>query len=746
MSVENYRINVVEFDFAGFINQNNSQVGAMVVKSPKGTNIPIGVNGEADVIKYFGTPSSDYSSLFEAVEYAKTNKLWLVSAYNTNDARYGGVDVFTTEVKAFGERTGRIYETFQGYTSIRSENSYLAGTGNGQTSNFTGTISGISVDSPIENGSFKLKLGSTYLTVTENAGALTGSSLASPGTLNKTTGAYSLTLAGSPGTVAVATSEIDGSSDYNLSEGTKNKAINLIIDSEAYENIDLGINANTAISSVVTAINTAVGSSVASETDANGDAGTGFITITGSVRDAIAGNITVTDPSDTVTYDSASSIVFKTVGNLTANGTNPTGSIPRFDQQLIIETVTTADQSENVSHTFFALSPSAFVDQAVAIGKLSTGDYRLRLYQKRTNGQYALEDEFVYSLTKGAKDNFGRSKYIFDIFKNQTLIPYVNEAYTGTAEPTNSSTIIDLTGGVRGGEPSSQDVINAWKNFENVNKYPVKNFMDTLGGSISTMLDVRDNFQRQAFCVSTVPFGNTRTEAIEYRDGLSVDNDQCSLYAPWTKVKDTYNDSEAWVSRIGAVGVKLAEQNDFFDSKSPAGVDVAGDGGGQIESVFTPIETEYDLKNESDFREFDEAQINPIIIDPDYGLSIWGDKTLIASNTDTSFIGTRRVYNLIIDRIKKQVLRQQIFKNNDDFHRLKAKTLCDEIIQPILDGEYINDFRVICDLTNNTDAVRNSRRFVVTVLIKATANSQFVELKFVRLPQGIVLDSFNVTV
>ena len=743
MSVENYRINVIEFDFAGFINQNNSQVGAMLVKSPKGTNIPIGVNGEAEVIKYFGTPSSDYSSLFEAVEYAKTNKLWLVSAYNTNDARYGGIDVYTDEVKGFGSTAGRVYETFQGYTAIRSENSYTAGTGNGQTSSFTGTITGVSVDSPIENASFKLKLGSTYLTVSENSGALTGSSLASPGTLNKTSGAFSFTLAGTAGTQAVATSTIDGTSNYDLSDGTKNKAINLVIDSKAYKNIDLGISATTSIATVVTAINTAVGSSVAEETNANGTPGTGFITITGTIRDAVAGNITVTDPSDTVTYDSALTTVFNASGNLIANGTNPTGAIPRYDQQLVIETITTADETANISHSFFALSPSAFVEQAVSIAKLTSGDYRLRLYQKRSNSQYALENEYVYSLTKGAKDNFGRSKYIFDIFKNQTLIPYINASYVGTADPTNSTAIVDVTGGIRGGEPTSGDILNAWKNFENAQKYPVKNFMDVLGGSASTIVDIRDNFQRQAFCVSTVPFGNSRTEAIEYRIGLSLDTDQGALFAPWTKVKDIYNDSEAWVSRIGAVGVLLAEQNDFFDSKSIAGVSITGDGGGQIQSVFTPIETEYDLKNESDFLEFDEAQINPIIIDPDYGLSVWGDKTLLGINTDTSFIGTRRVYNLIIDRIKKQVLRQQIFKNNDEFHRLKAKTLSDEIIQPIADGQYINDFRVICDTTNNTDSVRNSRRFVLTVLIQATPNSQFVELQFVRLPQGVVLDNFQ---
>ena len=58
----------------------------------------------------------------------------------------------------------------------------------------------------------------------------------------------------------------------------------------------------------------------------------------------------------------------------------------------------------------------------------------------------------------------------------------------------------------------------------------------------------------------------------------------------------------------------------------------------------------------------DEKQINPIIKDQSIGVVVWGNRTLQITNTDTSFIHTRRGYNYIMDKIEKEVLKQQIFK------------------------------------------------------------------------------------
>lgn len=705
----------------------------MVVKSRKGPmHSAIGCGGDEEVIRYFGTPSADYPAVFEAIEYARSNKIWLVSAY-ASDARYAGIDVRTDGLEGWGEDCGRVYETFSGYTAIkRRPDTYSVGTGDGTTDTFTGSIPSISASNTIDESSLEILIGGSVVSATESAGVISGSAISS-GTLTKTSGAFNVTFAGTPGSAATYTTTIDGSSNYDLSSGSKNKAINLQIDNVLYEDIDLGNSATTTQAAIVSAINTAVGSTVAS-VDGN------FITIDGVIADATYGNIRISAPSDLVTYDSAVTIVFAATSSVTVTGTNPTGNIPRYNQTIGFDYTTTSDQSANVSHSFFAFSPCSDIEYGAIITPSNAGrDFVLDLYTKRTTG-YTLLSSYTYSLDK-KKDGFGRSLYITDVFKNNPyVIPYVNSAYTDTVSFTAPTVQEDLTGGTRGGEPQASDYLTAWNNFQKKNRYKAKNFLDPIGNSANTIVSIRDTYQPWGFCASVIPLGNNTTDAITYRQGLSLDTDQIAFYTNWTEIEDSYNNSTAWVSRIGAVGVKYAEKDPAYDSLSPAGIDRNLEGG-QITSSFRPIRTEYDYSDQ-DLTDLNNAQINPIVLDPDYGLMIVGDRTAQVTNSDTSFVGTRRLYNRIIDAIKSQVLMQQVFKLNNPANQRTAYTLTNEYLSPILAGGYLEQYAVVCDDTNNTTEVRNRKQFVLSIYITATPNSQEVILQFVRLASGQVIADF----
>lgn len=732
MAALDNRITTLERDFSGFVNINPSQTGAMVVKSGKGPRLPVACNGESDVIKYFGSPSAKYPALFEAVEYAKQNQLWVSAAYTT-DALYAGVDVYTSTVTNFGTRTGRDLDTFIDYSTIEKEGTpYSAGTGNGIIAAYSGTVTGISLTNKIKNASFILKVGGTTKLVTETGGTLTGTDLSAPGTLNKDTGAYVISFAGVAGSEAAITTTVDGSSDFNLSVGLP-KAFNITIDGILFENVNLGSSASKTLAQVVSDINTAVGYSAASVSG-------NFILIEGQIPDATFGNITVTAPTDTVTYASALALVFTPGVTFTINGTNPTGAIPRYNQSVSIEYVTTSDQSLNISHSFFQISPSETLDLAVNIIHVSGSIYTLSLYLKTASGNNALESAYTYSLLR-EKDAFGRSLYIFDVFDgNSYVVPVVNNDYVATATPA-ATTIVDVTGGYRGTEPLTSNYLASWNNFQLANRYPVKTFLDPIGNAAAIIVDIRNLYQKQAFCITTVPFGNSPAQAITFRQGLSLDTDQIALYHGWTYVVDPYNNSFAWVSRIGAVGVKYAQMDDVFDSLSPAGIDENGHGG-QITSTFTPKKMENDYSFDIQLNNADNAQINPIILDPTYGLLIVGDRTLKVINSDSSFVGTRRLYNLLVDTISSQILKQQVFKNNDVTHRARAKSLTEQLLEPILIGEFLREAAVVCDLTNNTDNILNQRKFLLSVYVKATPNSQRVILELTRLPQNVILADF----
>ncbi len=394
------------------------------------------------------------------------------------------------------------------------------------------------------------------------------------------------------------------------------------------------------------------------------------------------------------------------------------------------------DAFPDVSHAFFATSP--YVDNLVGkITYISGKKFKLDLYKSSSVGNELL-NSYVYSLNI-EKDAFGQSLYIMDVFDNNYyVIPKVNPNFTGTAYNLSGLTA-NFSGGTRGSEIDSADVLAGWDNFKYANKYPVRIMMDTRGDSAVTVNNLIQTYQPYAQGICAIPMGKDASEAVTFRQGLGIDSDDIGFYTNWAKIKDNYNNSFAWISNIGSVGKKFAKMADIFDSGSPAGIDENGHGG-QL-SDWEVIEVEYDY-TDSDFNSelelLDDAQINPIIKDINYGLMIYGDKTSQVTLSDTSYVGTRRVYKYIMKNIAEQVLRLQEFKNNDIPHRRTAKVKTEAILRPVRREGGISDFRVVCDASNNTADVLNQRQFLLDVYVIAMANSQEVKLRFTRMPQGTI--------
>jgi len=268
--------------------------------------------------------------------------------------------------------------------------------------------------------------------------------------------------------------------------------------------------------------------------------------------------------------------------------------------------------------------------------------------------------------------------------------------------------------------------------------------MDCNGESITTINTLVSTYQKWAHGISCIPYGHTATEAVDYRNSLGINSDKISLYTNQARIQDDYNDSFAWISHVGSIGGKYAQMYNVYDAASPAGIDENNHGGLLSDWKVVEMEndyTDYDQGLGSDLQILDEAQINPLIWDDTDGLKIYGDKTLQSTNNDTSFVGTRRLYNYINDVVQRQVLKQQEFKVNDNVHRLKAKTLITSFLEPIAADGWIREFVVVCDSSNNGDDVLDKREFIVDIYIKVMPNSQFTLMNLRRVSQSTVISS-----
>ena len=711
----NWRSTVVEKDYSGFVALDTNEVGAMVVESQKGTKKPIKLQSEKDVLTYLGKPSATYKSVFEAISFTKSAPLWVSCAYAT-DALYGGVDVLASSVVSFG--VGRDYDTFAYGTSAARVGSQSGGNGDGVVAQFTGTLSNTPIVNPITSFTIKIN-GVVTDAVSDGSGTITGTDI-SAGTINLTSGAFDITFSGTIGEYATLTSDIDLSSNVDLSTAATDKIVNITIDDVSYD-VNFGQGAATTQASIVSAINVAFGSTVAATS-------TNFVKITGE-KGSTLGNVTLSAPS---TGASGLGLIFITANITTTDvGVNPIGAIPGYNEAILIAYNYSVD-STAISHSFFTTSPYAD-DLAMYVISQGGSKFKAYLYQKTDSGAYAKILDYDYSLIR-EKNAFGASLYYEDVFlENPYIKVMVNASYIGTAYNISSTTQIVFSGGSRGGTVLNSDYLSSWAYFQKASKYEAKIFMDVVGNSATTLNSLIQTYQPWAQGITITPYGTTTANALTYRSSLGVDSDDIGLYHNWVKIQDDYNNSFAWISSVGSIGRKFALCETSYDAASPAGID-ENSYGGQI-SDWRVIDIENDYEGD-ETETLDAAQINPLVFDDTYGLLLEGDRTLQVTNSDTSFVGTRRVYKNIIEMIKRQVMRRQQFKNNDPRHRISARIKTDNIIIPVFAGGWIREYQVICDSSNNGDDVLNRREFVIDVYIKITPNSQTVRLNFVRLSQS----------
>ena len=458
---------------------------------------------------------------------------------------------------------------------------------------------------------------------------------------------------------------------------------------------------------------------------------------------SIEANGTVLDISESLGVISGTDI---DTGTNTLNKTNGAlafqvkAGVVTTGQQIVAKWAAKEDLSATISHAFFSASPCTD-DLSISIDYVSGTKFTLSLYQLSSTGVYTAISDHVgitYSLTREL-DAFRKSIYIEDVFKDDPyLIPVINEAFTGTTY-TVDDTYVNFDGGYRETALTS-DVNTAWEQFLNYRKYPAKIFMDATGGYASKINSVIQVAQPRSHGITVLTFGNSVSESASERSGLSLDSDNINIYDCWFQIQDPYNNSYAWISNVGSIGKKFAAMEDVYDSGHPAGIDEDGHGGQMADWKYVQAEKDY---TDADLQTLDLAQINPVIFDPAYGVMIYGNKTAQVTLSDTSYTGARRAYNFLIENVTTQVLRKQEFKNNDASHRNRARILTDDFITTTLGavGAFA-EWYVQCDTKNNTDAIRNQRKFILDIFVKVTPDSEFITLRVTRLSQNAVIADF----
>ena len=191
---------------------------------------------------------------------------------------------------------------------------------------------------------------------------------------------------------------------------------------------------------------------------------------------------------------------------------------------------------------------------------------------------------------------------------------------------------------------------------------------------------------------------------------------------------DRYNDVYRYVPLNGDIA-GLAARTDYDQDAwfSPAGASR-----GQIKNVvklgFSPNKTQRDTLY--------QAGVNPVVTFPGNGTQLFGDKTLLSSESAFNRINVRRLF-IVLEKAIAIAAKAQLFEFNDEFTRNDFKNAVNPFLRDVQGRRGITDFTVVCDATNNTGDVVDRNEFRADIFIKPNRAINFITLTFVASKSSV---------
>ena len=138
-------------------------------------------------------------------------------------------------------------------------------------------------------------------------------------------------------------------------------------------------------------------------------------------------------------------------------------------------------------------------------------------------------------------------------------------------------------------------------------------------------------------------------------------------------------------------------------------------------------------------------RINPVVFSPGAGIVLFGDKTGFGKASAFDRINVRRLF-IFIENAIEAAAKDQLFEFNDEITRTNFVNIVEPFLRDVQAKRGIQDFRVVCDETNNTAAVIDNNEFVADIFVKPARSINFIGLTFVATRTGISFEEVIGTV
>lgn len=373
----------------------------------------------------------------------------------------------------------------------------------------------------------------------------------------------------------------------------------------------------------------------------------------------------------------------------------------------------------------------------VSVYKSEKGNPEINLTKAgRSVTGYPIETSFE----KGKQDATGKLIYCGELFKDDDYI-FVKENpnfdfENGTFDlpDAKDAKVESFKYGDRGVECDSKLLVAGWEQFADFKKYPADIYFDVTGEKDVTveLVNLRNVIPYRRFLY---PCGvNQKAKDVEKP---AVDNRGICAFWGSAYILNPYEPTGNLLSTLmGEVAAKYADARVFsYGGRAVAWGD-ENQVGGQLNQGRI-VEFLYNA-TEDEMKELDKKGVNPIVLNELFGPMVASRRTTDSSGSDYSYADYSMIIDYCIERIVNEVLPYQLIKFNDDTHRGIVRSKAEGILSPLLvkPNNVIRDFAIKCDAENNGDDVLSQQLFVLSVAIKVTPKSEYIQFNFINSAQG----------
>lgn len=217
-------------------------------------------------------------------------------------------------------------------------------------------------------------------------------------------------------------------------------------------------------------------------------------------------------------------------------------------------------------------------------------------------------------------------------------------------------------------------------------------------------------------------------ETTEQFDGRAINNNYVATYFPDVFLQDPVNRRPIKVpASVAALGALAFNDKVSYPWFAPAGFNRGALA--DVTNVVTRL-------NSEDRDVLYDGRINPIATFPEGGFVIFGQKTLQQAKSALDRVNVRRLL-LEVKRLVSAVAKKLLFEQNDAATRARFVNQVVPLLGLIQAQSGIEQFRVVCDATNNTDLDVEANRMNGRITLVPTRAVEFISVDFIVTNSGV---------